>query len=323
MTLLNFSGRACCPDPVLLGWRHVRMAFSPDDLLGMGVLLAILIVAVQSGLNLALGLVSLLIGVFLVAILHGWRNLAGIRIVPRAPEAVFAGESASFSVLLESSKPGRRWSVRVTARVAEGSAALPVPAVVHLEEGGRVAQEICAPAHQRGWLRLVDAGVESAHPLGLTRLRAPLPGEWRCLVYPQPDQTSLPLPMTGGCGESATANRSDGEDDLANLRDYQPGDPLQRIHWKTSARRDHLVVREFFGTDRRIAWLAWEELADMAEEARLSRLCRWVLDADMAGIPFGLGLPGDVIAPSSGEAHRVRCLTALALFGKKGGNHVA
>ena len=48
-------------------------------------------------------------------------------------------------------------------------------------------------------------------------------------------------------------------------------------------------------------------------EARLSRLCAWVLAADRLGIEYGLRLPAMEIPPSSGPAHRRHCLEALAL----------
>ena len=49
-------------------------------------------------------------------------------------------------------------------------------------------------------------------------------------------------------------------------------------------------------------------------EARLSMLCHWVLQADRFGQSYGLRLPGTVIPPNRGDAHRARCLEALALF---------
>jgi uncharacterized protein (DUF58 family) len=43
-------------------------------------------------------------------------------------------------------------------------------------------------------------------------------------------------------------------------------------------------------------------------------LTQWVLQAERFGQSFGLRIPGSVIAPARGEAHRTRCLEALALF---------
>ena len=54
--------------------------------------------------------------------------------------------------------------------------------------------------------------------------------------------------------------------------------------------------------------------ASMGVEARLSRLARWVLDADSAGVRYELALPGTRIATDLGPAHRARCLEALATW---------
>lgn len=39
--------------------------------------------------------------------------------------------------------------------------------------------------------------------------------------------------------------RGGGDTDFERLRDHQSGDPLQRIDWKATARRDHLTVRDY------------------------------------------------------------------------------
>jgi uncharacterized protein (DUF58 family) len=53
----------------------------------------------------------------------------------------------------------------------------------------------------------------------------------------------------------------------------------------------------------------------METEARLSRLTRWVLDADAAAQRYGMRLPNRQLAPGLGEEHRRQCLEALASFG--------
>ena len=61
-------------------------------------------------------------------------------------------------------------------------------------------------------------------------------------------------------------------------------------------------------------WLDWDEARGADTEARLSVLTHWVLQADGFGQSYGLRLPGNAIPPSRGDAHRTRCLEALALF---------
>ncbi|MFX5245072.1 hypothetical protein ABTD35_19855, partial [Acinetobacter baumannii] len=55
--------------------------------------------------------------------------------------------------------------------------------------------------------------------------------------------------------------------------------------------------------------------AALSLEARLARLTGWALDADAAGLRYGLALPDARIAPGNGPGHRERVLRALALHG--------
>jgi uncharacterized protein (DUF58 family) len=53
-------------------------------------------------------------------------------------------------------------------------------------------------------------------------------------------------------------------------------------------------------------------LADVEE--RLSQLALWVIEAERAGRPYGLRLPGTEIAPAVGEPHFHQCMRALSRF---------
>jgi uncharacterized protein (DUF58 family) len=44
-------------------------------------------------------------------------------------------------------------------------------------------------------------------------------------------------------------------DELRELRDHVPGDPLKRVAWKASARRGRLLVREMERHEREVVWL--------------------------------------------------------------------
>ena len=61
-------------------------------------------------------------------------------------------------------------------------------------------------------------------------------------------------------------------------------------------------------------WLDWDEARAPDTESRLSVLAQWVIQAERFGQSYGLRIPGTSIPPARGEAHRTRCLEALALF---------
>jgi uncharacterized protein (DUF58 family) len=100
------------------------------------------------------------------------------------------------------------------------------------------------------------------------------------------------------------------------LRAYQAGDTPRRIAWKSAARSQHLLTKQFSGQRGSSVHLNWLQTPEKETEARLSRLTRWALDAHAAGVPFALTLPGRDIDLASGEVHLRQCLEALARFGE-------
>jgi len=134
------------------------------------------------------------------------------------------------------------------------------------------------------------------------------------IAFPTPEVSAPPLPFGAGGDDSVAQAR--GEDaDLAGLRDYQRGDPPQRVAWKAVARGAGWYSKAFEGSGGGPVMLDWRALPpELDVEARLSRLSAWVLGAERAARPFALSLPGFTLPASQGREHRRLALTALALF---------
>ena len=85
-------------------------------------------------------------------------------------------------------------------------------------------------------------------PLGLVRGLARRDAPANLLVlprrYPLPP-ISLPGSRRYQPGGVALATSIGNSEEFVGLRDYRPGDPLQRIHWKSYARAGEPVVREY------------------------------------------------------------------------------
>jgi uncharacterized protein (DUF58 family) len=78
-------------------------------------------------------------------------------------------------------------------------------------------------------------------------------------VLPRRGSLSLRSARGGRSRMGAHAGRpgpfsGDGSE-LRELREHQPGDPFKRIAWKASARRGHLLVRDFEREERDVVWL--------------------------------------------------------------------
>jgi uncharacterized protein (DUF58 family) len=97
------------------------------------------------------------------------------------------------------------------------------------------------------------------------------------------------------------------------VRAYRRGDPLKLVVWKKAAKAEELISRDTRQAQRHELWLDAAATGAGDTEHRMSRLTAWVLQADRLGLDYGLRLPGQSIAPTSGDAHKRHCLEALAL----------
>lgn len=264
-------------------------------------------------------LTFLLGGIFVVTILHTYRNLAGLRFSGGRAEPVFVGDDAVFQISVDNRQQrdrhaleirpaptGRRWA---WAGDTETDARLDLPAR-HMGSA-RVVRH----ARERGWLYLNRLEVQTVFPLGLFTAWSYWDTGLRCLVYPRPAGV-LPLPAPSAEVLAQDSGRLAGTDDFAGFRDYRPGDSPRHIAWKALAREQGLHVKRFAGGSAGELVLEADQVAHLPTvEARLSQLCKWVVEADRHDLVYGLRLPGVDIEPGCGGVHRDQCLTALALYG--------
>jgi uncharacterized protein (DUF58 family) len=291
-----------------LAQRNVYILPSRPGMLYATVLAAMLVASINYSLSLGFMLTFLLGAVAVVAMLHTFRNLAGLVLRPGRAEPVFAGQPAEFNLLLMN--PGRHERFAVQLRAPEMAA----PELVDVAPASEQLVSIAIPAHRRGWMALPRIKLSTTFPLGLWRAWAYWHPALRVLVYPTPETPAAPLPETTAVGvEGQGAGR--GEDDVAAVRPYRPGDSPRRIAWRAMARTasDELLTKEFDGGERGELWLDWNLLpAQLDAEARISRLTRWVLDAEAAGARWALNVPGRFVELDGGPAHRALCLEVLA-----------
>jgi uncharacterized protein (DUF58 family) len=294
---------------VLLSQRNVFIMPSAAGFVFLFLLLALLLAGVNYENNLVFALTFLLAGLFVVAILHTYANLAGLRLAGAAGAPVFAGERAAFSVRLRD-QDGR---CHDAVELAWGDAD---EASVRVAPGGEGTGTLYVRAPRRGWLDPGRLRLRTYYPLGLLRAWSWIDLDLACVVYPRPAAGGA-LPLDRGRADEGFATHEPGAEDFSGFRDYVPGDPLRHVAWKTLAKGQPLQTREYVAYADRAVWLDWEQTRGRgSDEERLSLLCRWVLDLHAQRAEFGLALPGVRIEPASGDAHRERALTALALHGQ-------
>jgi uncharacterized protein (DUF58 family) len=139
----------------------------------------------------------------------------------------------------------RKWKRLVAENQLARVPLRPVPA---LAPGATVEVEIEARALKRGVAHSQGVIVGRADPLGLVRAIARVPRRSNFIVlprrYPLPP-FNLPGSRRYQPGGVTLATSIGDSEEFVGLRDYRPGDPLQRIHWKSFARAARPIVKEY------------------------------------------------------------------------------
>lgn len=287
--------------------RHSLYIFPSKTGLGyLGLVLVLWLVGTNYENNLVLALAFLLSALFVICILHTFANLSGLSLALVSAVPAFSGERAELRLRMTSTIGRPRDSVVLRWGASE-------KVVVSLIGENEAAIKMHVPVQGRGWINPGPLEVESVFPLGILRCWTRLNMDCRILVYPRPVAAG-PLPLAQSIREGDEVSGLKGVDEFAGYREYQPGDSLRDLAWKQYARGMGLHSKDYSSLVDRRLWLDWDYLGGMATEARLSRLCYWVLEAHKTDAEYGLRLPGQSLEPGRSQNHCEKALRLLALY---------
>ena len=109
----------------------------------------------------------------------------------------------------------------------------------------------------RGGFVLGPTTVSSGDPFGIFRVSQKYPAQSSLVVlpmlFPIAEFATPPGLLPGG--RAIRRKSIDITPHAAGVREYVPGDPMKRIHWPTSIRRDQLMVKEFEQDPQSEVWL--------------------------------------------------------------------
>lgn len=294
--------------PITLNQRRVYIVPS-----GFGLFFATMMFAILGGaLNydnngaLLFGLLAVSLGA--VSMLQTFRNLDRLSLVQISADPVHAGDHIRICFHLRAEDARTRFAITLSLDGEHRHG--------EVTPGSTTQIEFTVPTASRGWYAPEPVRISTTWPFGLFYAWSWLHSDLRVLVYPRAENPPAPLPKTPDHGRVGGADP--GDEDLRSLREYQPGDPLRMVAWKASARTGDLLVRQLEAPQARETIFDLSRIQGLGLEERLSRLTRWVLEAERAGIRYRLMLPGLALGPDLGPAHRLRALKALALHALPG-----
>jgi uncharacterized protein (DUF58 family) len=238
------------PAPPLsaLPWRRRhRLQLPPGGRGWLLVAAALTLIGLIRGINLLL-----LFGyaLFLTAALNVWlasRQVRGLSGRRRIAGPIFAGVESPVEIELTNPGRGRRGLV-LEDRGAGEDLCCPVPV---LEAGATCRVRGLSVPLRRGRHHWGGLWVGSSYPFGLLGRARLLAAPEDVLVLPalgrlRRDRLRLPGGLEAVRRPSRHAVVTPGaQAELHGLRDYRPGDSPRAVHWRSSARRGRLLVREF------------------------------------------------------------------------------
>ncbi|MCA8925704.1 MAG: DUF58 domain-containing protein, partial [Planctomycetes bacterium] len=202
--------------------------------------------SLNTGANLLLALAGGLLGVIAVNALLARRAVRGLVLGLDGPAQVAQGSPWRLTLRLSAANPrGCPLALRIRcpwSETPQALAGIPAGATLHLSL--RPDAEL-----PRGEHTLDGVQVACAAPFGLAEARAVARARHTLLVTPRvyPLRTGALERVERGEGNAAAAYLQGAEqrDRVRSLREFRAGDSPRAIHWRSSARRGSLVVREF------------------------------------------------------------------------------
>jgi uncharacterized protein (DUF58 family) len=237
--------------------------------------------AINAGVNLLFLVFGMMIFLILASGLLSDLCLRGLEVTRRLPTAIHAGTPYLMGIAVRNGK-GRlpTFSLEVEDLVAGKPVDrrcyyLKLPATRVQETAYRNT------LHRRGYHQLTGFRLSTRFPFGLLRKSHDVAAPARLLVYPAlcavPDYLVVGKRAQEGRKKMHSPSR---RGDFYGLREYRAGDDPRDIHWRASARRGRLFLRESESESSRVIAVVLEDDALASEAAALAAGVGKVDDAE-------------------------------------------
>jgi uncharacterized protein (DUF58 family) len=232
--------------------RPTRRAFA----VGFGALLLFGVgTNVQAGWILVVA--ALLLGILVAGLVLPLRALRGIEVTRTVPRTAFEGDTVPVTLGVVNTTKQARSLFRIRDEFL-GKAHAVVDTVAPRSTR---SYEAARTGARRGVHASGLCVVESAAPFGVLRVTRRMRIASPVVVYPRVyDAQRWRLRGPAGWPSSSSLG------DVSSVREYKPGDPLRHIHWRSSAKKGQLVVRDF-ERETNVSTVVYAEVPDRIDEA--------------------------------------------------------
>jgi uncharacterized protein (DUF58 family) len=206
-------------------------------------------------------LLYILAGMMIGPILFNWRiasmMLRGLRVRRTLPDHVFSGETIHVELEVENNRP---WLdsrvIMVRDHIRRISPQTAVSSEVHVDvmfsripaaTSAREHYKLMVPA--RGQYQLNRCEISTRYPLGLIHVGNRFERKDSLTVYPRQGyltrQWLQVVESTQAGTNRSVSQQGPAEGNYYAMRDWRSGDSKRWVHWRSSAKSNNLVVRQF------------------------------------------------------------------------------
>jgi uncharacterized protein (DUF58 family) len=303
-----------------LGQRNIYILPTRSGLLYAGLLLALLVGAINYQLNLGYLLTFMLAGVGVMSMHLTHRNLRHLRLALQPVEPAHAEGVASLKLVL-SVEQAERYAIALWCEGDDRSYVTEHASLIDVQPQSPTQTTLSMAVSTRGWQPVQRISLETRFPLGLWRAWShwrPAGAGAQVLVYPKLESHPPPLPYwqeDAAKSDNLHPQRPIHTGEYDGVRPYRTGDAMKRVVWKKFAKADELVSRDDLSANAEALLLDYNSLAGLDTEARLSRLAAWVLACERQGLAFAMNLGTQHLPRDEGGAQTHAALRMLALYG--------
>jgi uncharacterized protein (DUF58 family) len=177
------------------------------------------------------------------------------------------------------------------------------------------------PTDRRGRFEVGPLRVTVSDPFGLVQRSKRVLGAEHVIVYPRV-RDLLPPPESGGLDldrdQPQIRSRIEPSGEFHTLRDYAPGDDLRHVHWRSTARRGHLMMRQNEARRRTPTLVVLDVRPgahDRASFERAVEACASIVSAiDRTGRPVEVMLGTGTAIGTPGRRHLGSVMDELAVI---------
>lgn len=185
------------------------------------------------------------------------------------------------------------------------------------------------PTDRRGRFEIGPLRATLGDPFGLVSSSRRMLGTEQVIVYPRVHEIVAP-PDIGGLDldrdHPAVRPRVESSGDFMTLRDYAPGDDLRHVHWRSTARRGHLMMRQNETRRRAPVLLMLDVRPATYDRAGFERAVEAVASIatalDRAGRPFEVAWSTGTNVGAPGRRHLAFIMDELAIVEPHGADRL-